>query len=78
MNNVNANECAVPFGVVEHAPASLLVNEAEARRLLGGLCPKTMYNLRRRGLPHVKIGARTMYCPSDLAAWVRQQKSPGK
>jgi hypothetical protein len=51
--------------------APLLIDEREARRLLGGLCAKTMYNLRRSGaLPSVKIGARTMYDLADLRAFI--------
>ena len=53
----------------------LLVNEREARRLLGGLCAKTMYNLRQTGaLVGVKIGSRTMYDVADLRAFVERQK----
>ena len=60
---------------VEIIPAPpLLVDEPEARRLLGGLCAKSMYNLRRQGLPFVKVGSRVMYVPSDLAAWIQRQK----
>ena len=51
-----------------------LVAEPEARRLLGGLSTKTMFNLRRRGLPFVKVGSRTMYDPRDLARWIEDQK----
>jgi hypothetical protein len=58
---------------VQDAPP-LLVDEQEARRLLGGLCLKTMYNLRRQGLPFVKIGSRTMYSPFDLSRWVEEKK----
>jgi hypothetical protein len=53
----------------------LLIDEREARRLLGGLCAKTMYNLRRAGeLPAVKIGTRTMYDLADLRRFVERQK----
>ena len=53
----------------------MLVNEREARRLLGGLCAKTMYNLRRAGeLPGVKIGSRIMYDVADLRAFIERQK----
>ena len=55
--------------------APLLVDEREARRLLGGVCAKTMYNLRCQGLPFVKIGSRVMYSPADLAAWIQRQKT---
>jgi hypothetical protein len=55
--------------------SALLVNEREARRLLGGLCAKTMYNLRRTGgLPGVKIGSRTMYDVADLRRFIDRQK----
>ena len=56
------------------AMAPLLVDETDARRLLGGLCAKSMYNLRQQGLPFVKVGSRVMYVPGDLAAWVQRQK----
>jgi hypothetical protein len=56
-------------------PAPLLVDEREARRMLGDLCSKTMFNLRRsRALPFVKVGSRVMYVPADLAAWVERRK----
>jgi hypothetical protein len=58
--------------------APLLVDEREARRLLGGLCAKTMYNLRRSGaLPSVKIGSRTMYDVADLRAFIDGRKGAG-
>jgi hypothetical protein len=55
--------------------SSLLVDEAEARRRLGGLCSKTIYNLRKQGLPSVKIGTRTMYDPRDLRQWIARKKT---
>ncbi len=55
--------------------APLLVNERQARQLLGGLCAKTMYNLRRSGeLPGVKIGSRIMYDVADLRRFIDRQK----
>ena len=58
--------------------APMLVNESEARRLLGGLCAKTMYNLRRDGLLRaVKIGSRTMYDVADLRQFIELQKGSG-
>lgn len=60
-----------------HAPA-MLVDEREARRLLGGLCAKTLWTLRKTaGLPAVKIGSRTMYRPADLSAWIDAQAAGG-
>jgi hypothetical protein len=56
-------------------PTPLLVNEREARRLLGGLCAKTMFNLRKYGeLPGVKIGSRVMYDLADLRAFIDRRK----
>lgn len=58
---------------------AMLVNEREARRLLGGLSAKTMYNLRRAGaLVGVKIGTRTMYDVADLRSFVERQKEASR
>jgi hypothetical protein len=62
-----------PMGSAVSSPP-LLVDDPEARRLLGGLCAKTMYNLRRDGLPHVKIGSRVMYDLADLRAFIERRK----
>jgi hypothetical protein len=60
---------------VDSSISQLLVNEREARRLLGGVCAKTMYNLRRcRALPGVKIGSRIMYDVADLRTFIDAQK----
>jgi len=60
------------------ALAPLLVNERQARQLLGGLCAKTLYNLRRAGeLPGVKIGSRIMYDVADLRRFVDRRKGAG-
>ena len=57
----------------------LLVNEQDARRLLGGLCAKTLYNLRQSGeLPGVKIGSRIMYDVADLRRFIEARKGTGK
>ena len=53
----------------------LLVSEREAARLLGGLCLKTLFNLRRQGLPFVRVGARVMYSPDDLRRWIDTQRT---
>lgn len=54
----------------------MLVDEREARRLLGGLCAKTMYSLRRSGgLPGVKIGSRVMYDVADLRHFIDARKA---
>ena len=56
----------------------LLVDEREARRLLGNVSAKSMFNWRRcAGLPFVKCGSRVMYTPADLDAWVERQKQKG-
>lgn len=52
----------------------LLIPEPEAAHRIGGLCLKSMFNLRKRGeLPFVKVGSRVMYRPGDLEAWVARQ-----
>jgi hypothetical protein len=72
-NEMRVRHLQVSFSE-RQALAPLLVDEPEARRLLGGLCAKSMYNLRRQGLPFVKIGSRVMYVPAELAQWVKTQK----
>lgn len=58
--------------------APLLVDDPEARRLLGGVCAKTMYNLRRSGeVPFVKLGSRIMYDVADLRAFIERRKEAG-
>jgi hypothetical protein len=55
--------------------APMLVNEREARRLLGGLSAKTMFNLRRAGeLATVKIGSRVMYDLAELRRFIERKK----
>jgi hypothetical protein len=58
----------------QHEP--LLVDEQEARRLLGNVCLKTMYNLRKSGaLPVVMVRDRVMYDVADLRAFIQKQKA---
>jgi len=55
----------------------LLVNESEACRLLGGPCPKTLYNLRQAGkLRGVKIGSRILYSVAELRAFIDRESEP--
>jgi len=63
-----------------HAPAShggpdteLLIDERTAARRMG-LSPRSLFSLRRKGLPHIKIGSRVLYSPSDLRAWIERRK----
>lgn len=51
----------------------LLLDERQACAALGGISCRTLFNLRRRGLPFVRVGSRIMYRPADLAAWVNAQ-----
>ena len=53
----------------------LLLSAREAARALS-VCEKTLWSYTRpRGtMPAVKIGARTLYDPRDLAAWIDAQK----
>jgi len=55
----------------------LLLNAREAARTLG-VCPKTLWNLSwpRGTIPIVRIGARVLYDPEDLRAWIEKQKAP--
>ena len=52
----------------------MLVNRAEAAKLLG-VSPGTIDNLRIRGeLPSIKIGARRLYDISDLHKFINARK----
>lgn len=60
------------------APPKLLLS---AREAAGGLaiCEKTLWtHTEPRGtIPCVRIGARVLYDPRDLAAWIDRQKKGG-
>lgn len=52
-----------------------LMNEDQARRFLGGLCKKTMYNLRKQGgLKWIRCGSRVMYYVKDLVEWIESKR----
>ena len=54
----------------QSSPARLLLSEREAAAVMG-VSVRLMLDLRNNdGLPFVRIGARVMYRPADLAAWV--------
>src|SRR6266852_5759278 len=49
-----------------------LLNDAEAARFLGGLHPKTVQRMARRGeLPHYRVGKYYRYRASELDAWIQ-------
>lgn len=58
----------------------ILLSESEAARLLG-LCPKTIYSLRKSGqLPFVQIGKSVRYALDSLREFVKsleQRNTPG-
>ena len=59
------------------APASppLLVDAAEAARLLA-ISPRTLWTLTRAGqLPAVRIGRAVRYAVADLLGWIERQKT---
>ncbi len=48
-----------------------LLSDAEAARFLGGLHPKTVQRMARRGeLPAYRIGKYWRYRASELSAWL--------
>ena len=53
----------------------LLIPAREAARLLS-VSEKTLwsYSAPRGDIPVVRIGARTLYDPDDLRAWIARQK----
>lgn len=51
----------------------LLLTEAETANLLG-LCPRSLYSLRKRGdIPFVEIGKSIRYSVSHLNEWIDQK-----
>jgi len=49
-----------------------LMNDAEAANLLGGLHPKTVQRMARRGeIPHYRVGKYYRYRASELDQWLR-------
>jgi excisionase family DNA binding protein len=48
-----------------------LIDDAEAARFLGGLHPKTVQRMARRGeLPHYRVGKYYRYRASELNQWL--------
>jgi excisionase family DNA binding protein len=48
-----------------------LLCDAEAARFLGGLHPKTVQRMARRGeIPHYRVGKYYRYRASELSAWL--------
>lgn len=51
-----------------------LLNDVQAAAFLGGLHPKTVQRLARRGeIPAFRIGRYCRYRASELDAWLRSQ-----
>lgn len=49
-----------------------LLNDSEAARFLGGLHPKTVQRMARRGeVPHYRVGKYYRYRASELDAWLQ-------
>jgi excisionase family DNA binding protein len=49
-----------------------LMNDAQAADFLGGLHPKTVQRMARRGeLPHYRVGKYYRYRESELNEWLR-------
>jgi excisionase family DNA binding protein len=48
-----------------------LLNDAQAAAFLGGLHPKTIQRMARRGeLPHYRIGKYYRYRVTELSSWL--------
>jgi excisionase family DNA binding protein len=53
-----------------------LMSDAEAAKFLGGLHPKTVQRMARRGeLPSYRIGKYWRYRASELSAWLMLHSS---
>lgn len=50
-----------------------LMNKRELAKALG-VNPRTIYNYRKRGLPYIKLGARSVrYDFDEVVTWFRNQ-----
>jgi excisionase family DNA binding protein len=48
-----------------------LLDDADAAQFLGGLHPKTVQRMARRGvIPHYRVGKYYRYRASELSAWL--------
>jgi excisionase family DNA binding protein len=65
-SNVNQSED-------RHSPSyEPLINEKQAAQFLGGLHPKTVQRMARRGeLPHCRVGKYYRFRASELDAWIQ-------
>ena len=52
----------------DDADQLLLPGREMARRL--NLSERTLYSLRQRGLPAIAVGAKILYQPADVLAWL--------
>lgn len=60
----------------EQPPYYLAVGCRTAAKMIG-ICERTLWQLTKDGkIPHVKIGNRTLYRPSDLDEWLMTQLVP--
>lgn len=51
-----------------------LLNNAEAAKLLN-ISPFSLRGkVSRKEIPHIKVGRRTLFSPTDLQAWVEANK----
>lgn len=57
----------------------LLLDAKEAAEALGGICPKTLWSLTKKGvIPHLRLGRRVLYDPRALERWIEQQQQGGR
>ncbi len=68
---INAYETSGTSPTVPCVNFEPLLNDAEAAKFLGGLHPKTVQRMARRGdVPHYRIGKYYRYRASELSAWL--------
>ena len=57
--------------MIEQPRFEPLLNDAQAAQLLGGLHPKTVQRMARRGeIPSYRVGKYWRYRASEIAAWL--------
>ena len=57
-----------------HSPPSLLLSIKDAATALG-ICERTVWALvKKRQLPHLRVGRRLLFSRAALEAWIAQQQ----
>lgn len=60
-------------GSIEEDVFEPLWDDEKCREYLG-VSPTTLWRLRHKGLPYVRVGSEIRYIPASVQAWVKAQE----